>query len=213
MCNLPKEISVGGNEMSLIIGLTGGIASGKSTVSAMFMKLDIPVIDADKIAREIVEPGEQAYLEIVQVFGEGILNDDHTLNRKKLGSIVFSDEEKRNQLNQMLHPMIRSEMDEQKETYINAGKKCIVLDIPLLFENELKDIVDQTIVAYVDEEVQLERLMARNHFIKEEAERRIKSQLSLSDKVKLADAVIDNNGSKIETNRQLIKILQNWQVI
>lgn len=201
------------SKMSLIIGLTGGIASGKSTVSTMFTALDIPVIDADKVARQVVEPGEQAYHEIIQVFGSDIVNEDHTLDRKKLGSIVFANENKRKQLNAIVHPAVNREMKKQKLAHINASEKCIVLDIPLLFENKLTDIVDQTIVVYVDENTQLERLLARDQFTRKEASQRIASQIPLQDKAKWADAIIDNNGSKEKTKKQFTEILRKWHVI
>lgn len=199
--------------MTLIIGLTGGIASGKSTVSTMFTALNIPVIDADKVARQVVEPGEQAYHEVIQVFGNDILNEDQTLNRKQLGSIVFSNDNKRKQLNAIVHPAINREMEKQKATYIQSGEKCVVLDIPLLFENKLTDTVDQTIVVYVDENTQLERLLARDQFSIKEAGQRIASQASLEEKAKCADVIIDNNGSKRKTEKQLNEILRSWHVI
>lgn len=199
--------------MALIVGLTGGIASGKSTVSAMFTSLNIPVVDADQISREVVEPGEDAYEEIRRVFGEEVLREDRTLNRKKLGSIIFADKEKREKLNEIVHPAVRKEMLRQREYYANIGEKCIVLDIPLLFEGNLTGIVDKTLVVAVDEEVQLDRLMKRDQFPKENAKQRIQSQLPIREKVKLADAVIDNNGTEIDSCKQLRNILEEWQVL
>src|SRR5690625_3642877 len=122
--------------MALIIGLTGSIASGKSTISSMFSEFNIPVVDADKIAREVVQPGEKAYIEIVKAFGDKILKEDLTIDRKKLGSIIFADDDKRHQLNSIIHPAIRETMTFQKDQYIQSGEKCIVLDIPLLFESK-----------------------------------------------------------------------------
>ncbi|TXL62505.1 dephospho-CoA kinase [Cerasibacillus terrae] len=199
--------------MTFAIGLTGSIASGKSTVSLMFDDLNIPVIDADKIAREVVLPGEKAYQDIVQAFGKEILRKDRTLDRKKLGEIVFTSEEKRTKLNNLIHPAIRKRMIEKRDGYIEAKEKAVVLDIPLLFENKLTSFVDKTIVVYVDEEVQLNRLMARDQYTEEEAKNRINSQLSLNEKVKMADAVIDNNGTKRESFQQLEKILRDWNIL
>lgn len=199
--------------MALIIGLTGSIASGKSTVSAMLDRFHIPVIDADKLARKVVEPGEQAYNKIIHVFGDDILNDDQTLDRKKLGTIIFADEEKREQLNNIVHPAVRNEMLRERDAYIHAGEKCVILDIPLLFESKLTDFVDKTVVVYVDEIIQLKRLMARDQFTEEEARQRIDSQIPLREKIKLADGIIDNNGTKDETYGQLIELLRAWQVI
>lgn len=199
--------------MALIVGLTGGIASGKSTVSSMFTSLDIPVIDADKISREVVEPGKDAYEEIHRVFGDDVFKEDQTLDRKRLGAIVFADEEKRKQLNAIVHPAVRREMLQQRDHYVGNGEKCVILDIPLLFEGNLTGIVDKTIVVSVDEDVQLDRLMKRDQSTKEEAKQRIRSQIPIKEKAELADAVIDNNGSKIDSYNQLENILKKWQVL
>jgi len=199
--------------MALIIGLTGGIASGKSTVAKMLRELAIPVIDADEIAREVVQIGEDAYLQIVEQFGEGILQEDKNIDRLKLGSIVFNDEAKRKLLNRIVHPAIRQKMMQKKEEYVSVGEQTVVLDIPLLFESNLTHLVHKTIVVYVDDQIQLERLMERNGFSKEEAEVRIRAQLPLKEKVKKADAVIDNNGSLAQTKAQLLTILANWDVL
>src|SRR5699024_7952975 len=199
--------------MGLIIGLTGSIASGKSTVSLMFDDFDIPVIDADKLAREVVDPGEKAYEAIIHKFGPGILREDKTLDRKKLGAIVFADEQKRMQLNEIVHPAIREKMLKHRDAYIKSDEKCVVLDIPLLFENKLTNYVDKTLVVYVDENVQLERLMEREGFSKQEAKQRIQAQIPNKEKAKLADAIIDNNGTKHHSYEQLENLLRTWGVI
>lgn len=199
--------------MALVIGLTGSIASGKSTVSSMLKELHLPVIDADQIARDVVEPGEDTLKEIGLAFGKEILNADGTLNRKKLGSIIFSNNEKRKILNSIVHPAVRKRMLEQKETYLKDGESCVVMDIPLLFESKLTHMVDKILVVYVDEHVQLERLMERDNSTKEEALERIQSQIPVKEKVKQADAIIDNNGSKEESYKQLRDILEKWQVL
>lgn len=193
--------------MTVVIGLTGGIASGKSTVSKMFLSRGIRVIDADQISREVVEVGRPAYYQIVESFGEKILHEDKTINREKLGAVIFSDEEKRQQLNQIVHPAVRMEMFEQIQIEKDKNAKYIVLDIPLLFESKLTHMVDKTVLVYVDEQTQLERLMIRNGYSEEEAIMRIKSQLPLKEKIKLADIVINNNGSRAETEAQLNKFL------
>lgn len=198
--------------MSLVIGLTGGIASGKSTVSAMFEQLNIPVIDADKIAREVVLPGEETYHQIVETFGDTILLEDGTLNRQKLGAIIFANEEKRKQLNALIHPVIRQRMLSQRNKYIAAKEKCIVLDIPLLFESKLTHFVEKIIVVYVDEATQLERLITRDCLSKREAKQRIDAQLSLEEKANLADVVIDNNGTIEQTKGQLLDALKKWGI-
>lgn len=199
--------------MSLSIGLTGSIASGKSTVSLMFDDLNIPVVDADKIAKEVVEPGERAYLKIVEAFGESILQSDRTLDRPALGAIIFADKSKRELLNSIVHPAVRETMLLQRDSHLKSGAKCVVLDIPLLFESKLTEFVDRTIVVFVDESVQLKRLMERDNYTKDEAIQRIQSQMPLKDKVKLADAVIDNNGSKSTSYVQLKKLLTEWKIV
>jgi dephospho-CoA kinase len=204
---------IGGGEMALTIGLTGGIASGKSTVAQMLRELGIPVIDADQVAREVVEIGKEAYIQIIETFGRDILQENGEINRAKLGQIVFHDEEKRKKLNAIVHPAIRKNMIAQKEAYINSGEKTIVLDIPLLFESGLTRLVDKIIVVYVDEHIQLERLMKRNGFSKEEAMARINAQMPLIEKVAKADAVIDNNETIEKTKQQLVHILMRWGVL
>ena len=198
--------------LALIIGLTGSIASGKSTVSLMFDDFNIPVIDADKLSRIVVNPGEKAYNDIIKTFGYDILREDKSLDRKKLGSIVFADEKKRKKLNEIVHPAVREKMLKQRDAFIEAGAACVVLDIPLLFESKLTHFVDKIIVVYVDEMVQLNRLMKRDGYTEEEAKQRIDSQLSVREKAQMADAVINNNGSKDKSFRQLTNILKVWKV-
>ncbi|WP_242145543.1 MULTISPECIES: dephospho-CoA kinase [unclassified Bacillus cereus group] len=199
--------------MTVVIGLTGGIASGKSTVSQMLRECNIPVIDADIVAREVVEQGKPAYNKIVEVFGKEILQEDGELNRQKLGSIVFHNEEKRMQLNGIAHPAVRKEMNEQKDRYINEGVQAVVLDIPLLFEGKLTNLVDHVLVVAVSPRVQLERLMKRNGFSEEEAKARIHSQMPLAEKITLGDKVIYNDGTIAETKGQLERILKEWGII
>ncbi|MDM5156757.1 dephospho-CoA kinase [Bacillus sp. DX1.1] len=199
--------------MTVVIGLTGSIASGKSTVSQMFRERQIPVIDADIIAREVVEQGKEAYKEIIKVFGEEILQADGELDRQKLGSIVFYNEEKRLQLNQIVHPAVRKEMNAQKDMYIREGMQAVVLDIPLLFESKLTALVDQILLVFVNPDTQLERLVKRNGFTEEEARARIDSQMPLAEKVKLANKVIRNDGTIAETKAQLHNILMEWNII
>ncbi|SFD60229.1 dephospho-CoA kinase [Lentibacillus persicus] len=199
--------------MTRVIGLTGSIASGKSTVSLMFDEFNIPVIDADKISREVVMPGEKAYEQIVDTFGEEVLREDKSLDRKKLGAIVFKNEEKRQQLNNIVHPAVREKMLERRDAYTTSGEKSVVLDIPLLFESKLKGFVEKTIVVYVDEDVQLARLMERDGYSEEEAHQRINAQMPVKKKAELADAIIDNNGTRRDTYQQLESLLREWEVI
>lgn len=198
--------------MSLIIGLTGGIASGKSTVSNMFKEMGITVVDADIEARLAVMKGEAAYHKIIEEFGKKILQEDGEIDRQKLGSIIFHEAEKRKILNGIVHPEVRKRMNNQVEAAKNNREEVVVLDIPLLFESKLTYMVEKTILVYVDKETQLQRLMERNNLSITEAQARIQSQMPLADKVKLADAVIDNNGLIADTKKQLIEILSRWEI-
>ncbi len=168
--------------MTLTIGLTGGIASGKSTVSAMMRELGLPVIDADEAARAVVRPGEDAYRQIVAAFGPGILQTNGEIDRAKLGAIVFNNEEERKKLNAIVHPAVRQKMLAEKEALVRSGAKTVVLDIPLLFESGLTSWVDKVLVVYVDDDIQLRRLMERNGFTEEEARARIRAQWPLAEK-------------------------------
>ncbi|EHL73116.1 MULTISPECIES: dephospho-CoA kinase [Bacillus] len=196
--------------MAAIIGLTGGIASGKSTVSSLLKEKGFTVIDADVAARIVVQPGEEAYKKIVETFGKDILLENGEINRPKLGDLVFRDEQKRLQLNAIVHPAVRKQMLLEKEQAIRNGKQTIFLDIPLLFESGLTWMVDKTIVVYVDENIQLQRLMKRNGLDKEAAEIRISAQMPLEEKASKADAVINNNGTITETKKQLEHIIEIW---
>lgn len=197
----------------LTIGLTGGIASGKSTVAAMFRDLHIPVIDADEIAHRVTSLGGEAYRPIIETFGRDILDSNGAIDRRKLGAIVFYDEQKRKQLNVIVHPLVRKHMLQQKEKYAKEGEKVVVLDIPLLFESKLEHLVDRILVVYVDEQTQLRRLRERNGFSVEEAWARIKAQMPLEEKRKKADEIIDNNGTIEETKQQLHACLMRWGVL
>ncbi|MCM3210743.1 dephospho-CoA kinase [Bacillus licheniformis] len=199
--------------MTLVIGLTGGIASGKSTVAQMFQQCGITVVDADVIAKEAVEQGMPAYQKIAETFGEGVLLETGDIDRRKLGEIVFTNEEKRLQLNAIVHPEVRKMMIKQRDEAIRAGERFVVLDIPLLYESGLEHLTDKVIVVWVPMELQLERLMKRNRLNKDEALNRIHAQQSLDEKKKRADAVIDNSGSLKDTEAQLHQLLDTWSNI
>ncbi|CDQ18268.1 dephospho-CoA kinase [Halobacillus karajensis] len=199
--------------MTLVIGLTGSIASGKSTVAHMFRDLGIPVVDADQISRDVVEPGEPAYRDIVETFSDSVLQVDGTLDRKKLGKVVFTDESKRQKLNKIVHPRVREEMVRQREKYKQQGFAAVVLDIPLLFESQLTGYVEKTIVVYVNETTQLNRLMKRDQSDQEDAIERINAQIPVKKKAEMADAVIDNNGTVEESFQQLKDILLAWNLV
>ncbi|OZI12836.1 dephospho-CoA kinase [Bacillaceae bacterium SAS-127] len=198
--------------MANIIGLTGGIASGKSTVSRMLKEKGFTIVDADVAARAVVEPGQPALTQIIETFGEGILQENGSLDRLKLGARIFNNEAERKKLNSIVHPAVRQFMLAEKEAAIEAGKKTIIMDIPLLFESQLTWMVEKVIVVYVNEDTQLHRLMARNDFDEATAKSRITSQLSLGDKAAQADAVINNNGTLEETKEQLEQILIDWHL-
>jgi dephospho-CoA kinase len=196
--------------MSLIVGLTGGIASGKSTVSNMLKGRQITVIDADIEARLAVKRGEPAFTQIVKEFGSDLIMQNGEIDRQKLGSIIFHDDQKRQLLNQIVHPEVRKRMTRKKEEAIANGEKIVILDIPLLFESKLMFMVDKIILVYVDQSTQLQRLIDRNNLTFEDADARVKSQMPLSDKIGMADELINNNGTIAETKAQLDNILLNW---
>ncbi|WNB93177.1 dephospho-CoA kinase [Bacillus sp. NEB1478] len=195
----------------MIIGLTGGIATGKSTASHILSEQGIPIIDADLIAKEVVMPGKEAYEQIVAFFGKEILLEDRTLNRAKLGEIIFNDDEKRARLNEIVHPAVRQEMKKQAKNHQNAGNKIVIMDIPLLFESKLTHMVDETWLIYAAPETQLKRLMERNGYTEEQALSRIHSQMPIEDKKGLADVVIPNNGTLLELEEKLTHLIKAFK--
>ncbi|OZM57942.1 dephospho-CoA kinase [Lottiidibacillus patelloidae] len=198
--------------MAQIIGITGGIASGKSTVTGMLRNRGYAIIDADIVAREVVEPGEEAYNLIVNHFGRKIIGENSFLDRQLLGEIIFNDQKEREVLNSIVHPAVRLRMNDKKDMYISEGRNTVIFDIPLLFESKLQYLVEKTILVYVNAETQLQRLMKRNEFSEQEAVARIRSQMPLDDKRPLADIIINNNGTVGETEEQLEKIIINWNL-
>src|ERR671936_479743 len=185
-----------------VLGLTGGIGSGKSLVATSFQQPGADVIDADQLAREVVEPGEPALAEIVTAFGPDILLPEGRLNRTKLGSIIFADPTARARLNAITHPRIRDRM-RQATAARQSRPGVLVLDIPLLYENGRTDIVEKVIVVWVDPRTQFERLTRRNGLSATQARQRIEAQLSLDAKRDRADHVIDNSGIEQQTRRQV----------
>ncbi|MCR2821914.1 dephospho-CoA kinase [Lederbergia panacisoli] len=198
--------------MTIMIGLTGGIASGKSTVSNMLKKRGFTILDADIAARVVVEPGQNAYGQIIETFGQSILNDDESINRSKLGSIIFNDDEKRKILNSIVHPAVRECLNDWKMQALEEGKNTIIYDIPLLYESNLTYLVEKVIVVFVDPDMQLQRLLKRNGLTEEEAKARINSQLPLQEKVNRADAIINNNRTIDDTERQINELIINWKL-
>jgi dephospho-CoA kinase len=188
----------------MLLGLTGSIATGKSTVANMLRRRGAVLIDADQVARKVVEPGSLGLNKIIENFGSEMVTAEGRLDRAKLGELVFNDEEARERLNALLHPLIIEEMKQLTGQSLKKEPHSIVIwDVPLLIEENLTQFVEQVIVVYVPESIQLKRLMERNQLTETEAIKRMKSQLSIEDKKKVADYIIDNSGSLEDTERQV----------
>lgn len=189
--------------MPFILGLTGGIASGKSTVSRRLTELGAHVIDADLIAREVVAPGSEGLAAIVEAFGPQMLDEHGQLDRARLGALIFEQSEARQRLNQITHPRIAQRMMElAMQAEQEHGHEWVIYDAALLVENKIHTMLTALIVVACEREVQIERLMARDGFSRDEALARISSQLPLEEKVAVADHVIDNSGSLEQTLAQ-----------
>ena len=194
-----------------VIGLTGGIASGKTTVSNLFKISGVPVIDADLVARQVVEKGTVGLSALVNRFGEAILNTDGTLNRTELGKRMFSEEAIRSEVNDILQPLIRQEITSRIQAYKDQGKALIVLDVPLLFEMHYDNLCDDIIVVAVSVETQIARMEKRNGYTREEALERIQSQMPLDEKVKRATIVWSNEGTLQELEQKVHQwLLENF---
>ncbi|WP_027308206.1 dephospho-CoA kinase [Caloramator sp. ALD01] len=191
-----------------IIGLTGGIASGKSTVSNYLILKGLDVIDADLISREIYQIGEKAYKIVVDVFGKGILNEDLTINRKKLGQIVFSNNEQLKKLNEITHPIIFEKIKKRVYEINKMNKRVCIIDAALLFESNWYNICDIKWLVYVDKITQIKRLIERDKISEEDAVKRISVQMPIEEKIKLADFIINNSGDLRYTYEQ-VDILLN----
>lgn len=190
-----------------IIGLTGGIASGKSTVGEILKEQGAYIVDADQIARDIVGPGQPALKEIQAAFGPDVFLPNGELNRQKLGDVIFRDPAVRHKLNVITHDRIKLEIGEAIEKAAAAGYNIVVLDVPLLIEVGWQYMADTVWVVYVDRETQINRLMERNRLTCSEALDRIQSQMSLAEKKAHADVVIDNSGSLTLTRQQVTDAL------
>jgi dephospho-CoA kinase len=194
-----------------VIGLTGNIACGKSVVASMFEELGARVIDADRISRLVVELGKPVWKEIVERFGEEVLNSDGTIDRKKLGETVFRDKEKREELNRITHPRIVGRIKEILEEYRKEGAGVVIVEAALILEKGgMKPIISNLIVVTADIEAQITRLIRRGGFSRQEALSRINSQMPISEKVKHATYVIDNSRTLEETRKQVEEV---WKKI
>lgn len=194
-----------------VIGLTGGIASGKSTISNLLKEKGAVIIDADKIAREVMQPGKETWREVIDHFGEIILKDDGNIDRKKLGDIVFYDDKQLKVLNNITHPKIKQEIIDQLNHYRQENADIVVIDAPLLLEIGLDILVDEVWLVAVDESTQIERLLKREKDMTfHQALERLRAQMPLEEKMKFAHRVIDNNGSFDDTKKQVDKL---WREI
>jgi len=209
MAVLPAKTSGEGPALR-IIGLTGGIASGKSTVSRVLRELGAPVIDSDLVAKDAVRPDTDAWRELVEAFGTDILNDDRTIDRRKLGDRVFGDPESVRRLNEITHPRIIAAIREQLERYVRPSSgnapAGVVIDAPLLIEAGMVEMVDEVWLVVVDQATQLQRLMARDHYGLQQALNRISAQIPIEKKTRYADIVIDNTGPVRETRARVKKL-------
>lgn len=195
----------------LNVGLTGGIGSGKSTVDRLFRAKGAYIIDFDELAHLVEEPNGPAWKGIVENFGREILNTDDTINREKLGDIVFRDREKLKELNSIVHPAVYDEWKREINDIRKEKKDAIIIsDIPLLMEVGMQDAADITILVYISPEEQIKRIMKRNGYSRKESEDRLNSQMSIDDKIPYADFVINNEGSIKETKKVVDEV---WETL
>ncbi len=194
--------------MTYVLGLTGGIASGKSTVSNYLYEQGAAIIDADEVAREVVRPDTEGLASLKQKFGKQIIAADGTLKRRALGEIIFNDPAQRDLVNSILHPLITKKMLGQVKAAKQRGVDLVVLDVPLLFETHGERYCDGVLVVDIDPQLQLERLIKRNGYSRQEAQARMASQMSVKERRKRADFLVDNNGSEKETYQQIDVLLE-----
>ena len=200
---------IGGKDNRLLVGVTGGIASGKSTVARMLEELGAPVIDFDALSRSVVEPGKPAWKDIVAYFGEQVLLEDKTLDRKKISEIVFRDPEKRKRLEGFTHPRIYEDFRRLVKEYTQEDPDVIIqVVVPLLIEANLQYLFHKLLLVYIPQEKQIERLMDRDKISREMAQNILTAQLPIDEKKGYADFIVDNSGSLEETKRQVGEV---WQ--
>jgi dephospho-CoA kinase len=198
----------------ILVGLTGGIASGKSLVAKLLKDLGAYVIDADEIAHQVIQPGTPAYREILQHFGKEILREDGTIDRSKLGKLVFRDPAKRSLLESIIHPRVFAEEEAKRRQRVQQEPDAVIIfDAPLLIETGAHEIMDKVIVVYADRKTQLKRLKERDRLDPEEAKRRVAAQLPLSNKKRYADYLIDGMASPSEVAKQTGTIYQELKVL
>ena len=196
-----------GDSGALLIGLTGGIATGKRTVSEIFVDLGAVIIDFDLLARSVVEPGRKSWKLIAEHFGDRVLNEDSSINRKKLSDIVFNDHQEKKKLESFTHPYIWDEFLKEAGQAVQKDNNCIILAVvPLLIEGNMQDIFSRNIVVYAPPDLQVGRLMKRDKISREKAENILASQMPIDEKIQCGDFVINNN-STIDKTREQTKTL------
>ena len=192
-----------------VIGLTGGIASGKSAVAAIFQKAGAIIIDADRIARAVVKKGLPAYREIVAQFGTEVLLSNGEINRNMLGDIIFKNPQKKQLLNSIVHPHVSEEVNRRIKQIQKAHPNAVVvLDVPLLIEAGMHNNLSEIIVVYTPQDIQIQRLMQRDHISEADALARVQSQMPIEEKKQQASIVIDNSGTVENTRRQTLEIIK-----
>jgi len=191
-----------------LVGLTGGIASGKSTVAEILKRQGAAIINADVLAREVVEPGRQAWTEIVNTFGTAVLQPDRALDRQKLRAIIFDDPAVRKKIESIIHPQVRALAEQRIREHAAAGYAVIVYEVPLLFEGNLQEWLRPVILVACDVDTQRNRLQSRDNLSAAQAQKHIDAQMSLEAKRRLADYVIENNGSLEDLERQVQAVLE-----
>ena len=194
--------------MTQIVGLTGGIASGKSTVSRLLGQVGFPIIDADLVAHRLQQPGQPGFERLVERFGRSIVTMDGSLDRQRLGQCVFNNQDARNQLNQVMQPLIRKNIMGQLANFKKAAVPAVILDVPLLFEQGYDEDCDLVVVVTVDKATQLARLMKRDGLSQAAAQARVAAQMPLNKKVARADIVIDNNGDDNHLRQQVAQLVK-----
>tara|TARA_B100000749_G_C18450166_1_gene476232 strand:- start:72821 stop:73414 length:594 start_codon:yes stop_codon:yes gene_type:complete len=193
------------------IGLTGGIGSGKSTFAGILNSKRIPVINADELAHLALQPGRQTYDQVVELFGNKILDSSGQIDRKKLGAVVFGNTEELTRLENILHPAVREMAEIRKKELLENGQyKLAIYDVPLLYEKSMQKYFDAVVVVYCSEETQIQRVMERNGLSRKEVISRMSHQIPLTEKVKLADYVISNEGSLEDLEKESEKWIQSF---